>query len=149
MTDATGPETFFPIAGLGLLRACVGHPDGSSHLVLQGLARVHLRGFVQEQPFRIAELGALPIVPARGEEVEAMAAQVRRTCAKLLPGDTDDRHKLREQIAQITEPGVLCDVVAHTFLRDPYRQQEVMELLDVHARLETVLRYLREESPQN
>src|SRR5881275_1671678 len=32
-------ETPAPIAGLGLIRVSVGHSDGTSHLILQGLAR--------------------------------------------------------------------------------------------------------------
>ena len=31
-----------PVAGLGLIRVSVGHNDGTSHLILQGLARVQL-----------------------------------------------------------------------------------------------------------
>src|ERR1700677_334490 len=40
-------ETPSPVAGLGLIRVSVGHQDGPSHLVLQGLARVEL-----EEPVR-------------------------------------------------------------------------------------------------
>ena len=31
-----------PVAGLGLIRVSVGHRDGTSHLILQGIARVEL-----------------------------------------------------------------------------------------------------------
>ena len=37
-------ETPSPVAGLGLIRVSVGHRDGTSHLILQGLARVELEG---------------------------------------------------------------------------------------------------------
>ena len=37
-------ETPSPVAGLGLIRVSVGHRDGTSHLILQGLARVELAG---------------------------------------------------------------------------------------------------------
>jgi len=36
----TSREVPSPIAGLGLIRVSVGHRDGTSHLILQGLARV-------------------------------------------------------------------------------------------------------------
>jgi Lon protease-like protein len=35
------------VGGLGLIRAAVTHPDGTSHLVLQGLGRVELGEVVQ------------------------------------------------------------------------------------------------------
>ena len=50
----SSPKDFHHIAGLGLVRACVGRGDGTSHLILQGLARVKFTKFVQEAPFPIA-----------------------------------------------------------------------------------------------
>src|SRR5438132_1213313 len=35
-------ESPSPVAGLGLIRVSVGHRDGTSHLILQGIARVDL-----------------------------------------------------------------------------------------------------------
>ena len=47
--DDTDPENQaqerpHPVAGIGMVRACHTNEDGSSNLVLQGLARVHLGG---------------------------------------------------------------------------------------------------------
>src|SRR6187401_1803753 len=44
-------ETPCPIAGLGLIRVSVGHNDGTSHLILQGLTRVQLKETVQYKPY--------------------------------------------------------------------------------------------------
>src|ERR1051325_9805839 len=44
-----------PIAGLGLIRVSVGHNDGTSHLILQGLARVELEETVRYKPYRSEE----------------------------------------------------------------------------------------------
>src|ERR1043165_3333817 len=43
-------ETPAPIAGLGLVRVSVGHKDGTSHLILQGLARGELKETVRVKP---------------------------------------------------------------------------------------------------
>src|SRR3981189_2307967 len=49
----TTPEIPSPIAGLGLIRVSVGHRDGTSHLILQGLTRVALEGAVRYKPYRV------------------------------------------------------------------------------------------------
>src|SRR5213592_3120559 len=49
-------DDFFHIAGIGLIRACVGRGDGTSNLILQGLQRVRFTGFEQETPFPIAKI---------------------------------------------------------------------------------------------
>src|SRR5208283_610656 len=46
-------ETPLPVAGLGLIRASVSHRDGTSHLILQGLARVELEQAIRYKPYRI------------------------------------------------------------------------------------------------
>src|SRR6059058_93533 len=52
-------DDFFHVAGLGLIRACVGRGDGTSNLILQGLQRVRFTGFEQEKPFPIARIDAV------------------------------------------------------------------------------------------
>src|SRR5437867_1685310 len=74
ISEARSPEDFHHIVGLGLVRACVGHEDGTSHLALQGLARVKITGFLQETPFRIAELRELRSQPVDASEGEELAA---------------------------------------------------------------------------
>ena len=37
------------IAGIGLIRACVDKPDGSSNLILQGVSRVRFTDFVLQR----------------------------------------------------------------------------------------------------
>src|SRR5260370_30605446 len=52
-------ETPSPVAGLGLIRASVGHRDGTSHLILQGIARVELEQAVRYKPYRIQRIRPL------------------------------------------------------------------------------------------
>src|SRR4051812_6775067 len=49
-------DDFFHVAGVGLIRACVGRGDGTSDLILQGLARVRFTGFQQSTPFPVARI---------------------------------------------------------------------------------------------
>src|ERR1041384_1789139 len=52
-------ETPSAIAGLGLIRVCVGNPDGTSHLILQGISRVELQRAVSYKPYRKHRLRVL------------------------------------------------------------------------------------------
>src|SRR5215831_12940638 len=56
-------ETPLPVAGLGLIRVSVAHRDGTSHLILQGLARVELQDAVRYKPYRVQRIKALRIPP--------------------------------------------------------------------------------------
>src|SRR6476661_3270247 len=73
----TTRESPAPIAGLGLIRVSVGHRDGTSHLILQGLARVELEETVRYKPYRVQRIRALATPPCDNVKVDALVAKVR------------------------------------------------------------------------
>jgi Lon protease-like protein len=151
VSEPQSTEDFHQTGGLGLVRACVGHEDGTSHLVLQGLARVRFTGFVQETPFRIAELRELPSQPSASVDCEALVAQVLAVCARLRASGTPVPDAFDAQLAKIDDPSMLADVVAHAFLKDGARRQGVFDELRVGERLRLLIAHLRAEmgeSPQ-
>ena len=142
VSEAATAADFHQTGGLGLVRACVGHEDGTSHLVLQGLARVRFTGFVQEEPFRIAELTELRSEPSAELDTEALIAKVLQLCAQLRANGTPVPEAFDQQLAQIDDPSVLADVVAHAFLRDSSHRQAIFDELRVGERLQSLIRYL-------
>src|SRR5207245_8346557 len=66
-----------PVAGLGLIRVSVGHRDGTSHLILQGLARVELKEAVRYKPYRVQRIQPLETPPCDNVKVDALVAKVR------------------------------------------------------------------------
>src|SRR6187551_3521396 len=75
-------DDFFHVAGVGLIRACVGRGDGTSNLILQGLQRVRFTGFEQESPFPIATIDRLESDAPSSVETEALAAKVLEMYAR-------------------------------------------------------------------
>src|SRR5438094_1058130 len=71
-----------PVAGLGLIRVSVGHRDGTSHLILQGIARVELEEPVRYKPYRIQRIRALETPPCDNVKVDALVAKVRELLAE-------------------------------------------------------------------
>src|ERR1044071_1415335 len=69
-------ETPCAVAGLGLIRVSVGHGDGTSHLILQGLARVELIGTVQTKPYRVASIRPLRAAAADSVVIDALVAKI-------------------------------------------------------------------------
>jgi Lon protease-like protein len=140
-------DHFHHVAGLGLIRACVGNEDGTSHLILQGLARVRFTRFNQAQPFFIAALEELPSEPAGADEGEALTAQVLEYCAHYRAMGAQIPEQLDDQLARVEDPAVLCDIVTHTFVRDPHRRQHVLEENRVADRLRRLIEHLGAELP--
>jgi Lon protease-like protein len=144
--EASSVEDFHHTVGLGLVRACIGREDGTSHLVLEGLARVRLTAFVQEKPFRMAEILELSSHPVERSEVEALITKLKKICGYLQPEEAILQGGVEQQLGKIQDPELLSDIIAQTFLRDAERRQEVFEELRVGKRMELLLRHLEAES---
>jgi Lon protease-like protein len=140
------PTDFFHTAGVGLIRACVERGDGTSNLILQGLERVRFTDFKQEAPFPIATLDSLESESASSVETEALATKVLELYSTL-KGDGQPQlpPKVDRYLSDLSDPEMLADLVASTFISDPLRRQSVLEELSVNQRLRLVIQYLREE----
>lgn len=147
ISEARSIGDFHHVVGLGLVRACVARDDGTSHLVLQGLARVRITGFIQDKPFRIAEMRELPSEPVDAQESENLTTRLLEVCTLLRANGATVPEALDKQLAQIEDPALLSDIVAHTFLRDSERRQAVFEELRVGARTGMLIRFLLGEMP--
>jgi Lon protease-like protein len=145
VTEWNSPNDFFHIAGVGLIRACVGRGDGTSNLILQGLERVRFTEFEQEQPFPIAAIETLESDAASSVETEALATKVLELYAGLKGDGKQLPSKVDRYLSDLADPEMLADLVASTFITDPLRRQHVLEELSINQRLRLMIRYLREE----
>jgi len=145
--DPDQVEPLFPIAGLGVIRACHENADGTSNLVLQGVARVRCRAILSEDPYRRCAIDVLISEPG------AVVAELRRQRLALLhqlgewrelggPVSTDAIRFLRS----LREPEAFLDLAAFTLCQDTLEKQRLLEELDTAARYSRFLRHLRAES---
>jgi Lon protease-like protein len=144
ISEAVDEDDFRHIAGLGLIRACVGNENGTSQLVLQGLARVKLVNFIQQEPFRIAQIKELRSKVENEVEADALGIKVLDLCRSLKEKNTDLHMLLNNQIPQTTNPEIISDFVAQAFVGDPARRQGILEELDVCDRLRMLIAALRD-----
>ena len=139
-------EDFFDIAGVGLIRACVENEEGTSNLILQGLQRVRFTAFKQITPFPIAEMEPLESNDESSVEIEALGEKVLELYTRFKGGGRQLPPKLDRYLSDLSDPAMLADLMAATFISDPMRRQQVLEELAVNQRLRLVIKYLREET---
>lgn len=145
VTDAETDHDFYHVGGLGMIRACVERADGTSHLILQGLTRVQFTRFVQDEPFRIAEIAELRSHTGDQLEADALGAKVVELCKTLREAGAEVPAALDKHLAHLSNPELLSDIVTHTFISDPFRRQNILEQLGVSERLRLLIRYLGQE----
>ena len=136
---------FFPVSTVGLIRACVGRSDGTSDLILQGIRRVKFGEFEQEAPFPIARIKPLKTRAKSSVETDALAAKVLEFYSQLKESGRELPEKIDRYLSELSDPEMLADLIASTFISDPPRRQRLLEELDLNQRLRLLIQFLREE----
>ncbi len=139
-------KDFFPVSTVGLIRACVGRSDGTSDLILQGIRRVKFSEFEQESPFPIARIRPLKTRTKLTVETDALAAKVLEFYTRLKESGRELPEKIDRYLSEMSDPEMLADLIAATFIGDPARRQQLLEELDLNQRLRLLIQFLREES---
>jgi len=123
-------------------------PDGSLRLIVQGLGRVTLSELLETQPYLKARVSRVPEVVQEQDRLE-IDAQLRnikgnfQQVVSLSPLLSDD---LQTLAANITDPGRLADFIASSLsTMSTAVKQEVLETLDLRARLDALNRILVKE----
>src|SRR6267154_6903308 len=151
-----------PVAGLGLIRVSVGHRDGTSHLILQGLARVELEEAVRYKPYRIQRIKPLQAPPCDNVKVDALVAKLRELLQDRIqlglpfpfpvmsPGQPESSpvppsfspKEILNYLDSITDPEQAADLVSCAVLPGAIERQTILETVDVEARLKRLIQFL-------
>ncbi len=123
-------------------------PDGSLRLIVQGLVRVTLDEMVEQRPYLRGRVNPAPeaLQDADRLEIDALLRNIKTNFQQVVllsPLLSDD---LQTLAANISEPGRLADFIASslTTIVTPVKQ-EVLETLDVRARMDALNRILIKE----
>src|ERR1700675_662225 len=123
-------------------------PDGSLRLIVQGLARLKLDQVVSSQPYLRARVSAATedTNDADRLEIDSPLRNIKtnfQQVVSLSPLLSDD---LQTLAANITEPGRLADFIASSLSTiSTAVKQEVLETLDIRARMDNLNRILIKE----
>ena len=156
-------ETPSPVAGLGLIRVSVGHQDGTSHLVLQGLARVELVEAVRYKPYRVQRIRPLSSTPCNDVVIDALTDKVRELLEERLhlglgfPPPVKPKGKPIEPMAdlsakevlgyldKLSSPEQIADLVSCAVLTSAPERQTILETVNLESRLKTLIHFLMAE----
>ncbi|MCB1066220.1 MAG: LON peptidase substrate-binding domain-containing protein [Verrucomicrobiae bacterium] len=140
--DEDEPEVA-SISTAGIVRACVTHDDGTSHLLLLGSRRIRLVDWIQRQPFRIATVETITCE----NENPSLADRLASDAIDLIADFTGEGHPMSTQVHQhlrsLDDPSAVSDVIAHSFVTDPRQRQELLETLEVSERLHRLGQFLQ------
>jgi Lon protease-like protein len=134
------------VGSLGLIRSCVLQPDGTSNLVLQGIARVRLDHLVQTHPYLIATPEPVddPEKTSAAATVirEALHAKILEKVEKFDDPALPSLQEVKSFLEHLDDLHSFVDLLSGCFIRDPLQRQKLLEEVSLTERLRLLLNFL-------
>jgi len=134
-----------PIATVGIIRANQDNPDGTHHILLEGLERVQL--FQPEQRDDGLWMANLKVLHSKQEPPDEEAGKIMdrliNDIRRFLDAESLDATQLIEQLEQIMSPGLILDFLGFTFLQDLEEKLSFLADISFTGRVERLKKQLK------
>lgn len=144
--EEPGPDDLYRVGTVGMIMRMIRQPDNRAKVLVQGFSKARVLEVLTLRPFLMARLQCIqeqPLCPVP-LEVEALIRSMRQTLEDFLT-----MRNLPTEILLVTEnisdPGVLADLVAANLNLKTQEAQQILECLDPVLRLQRVGEALQRE----
>src|SRR5438132_3032441 len=136
------PEQLHRVGTAAQVLRYVTAPDGTHHVVAQGVRRFRVLEYLRGFPFLVARVEEIGIAEVMTPEIEARVGLVRtraREAIELLPNVPME---VAATIENLDSASALADFIAGILDAKPSEKQDVLETVDIKERLDKVLALL-------
>jgi ATP-dependent Lon protease len=140
--DISDPSELYTVGTLAKIAQVVQLGDGTVRAIVQGQARLRVIRFTGTDPFLRAEVEEVADATPDGVEVQALMRTVQAQIEQYVANGAPVPPEAAVAARNITEPGLLADMVAYSPDMSTEQRQELLETVDVVARLKLVTDFL-------
>ncbi|MGI8726246.1 MAG: endopeptidase La [Solirubrobacterales bacterium] len=139
------PEHLHRVGVAGVVARMLKVPDGTIRILVQGTHRVELGEFVRTEPYLVAEVAELADELVDGPELRALTHNVQATFSEIIEQIPYLPEELQLAVTNLEDPSALAHLIAGALRISNAEKQEILELLDVGARLRRLSEILARE----
>jgi ATP-dependent Lon protease len=143
-TEEPGPDDLYRVATIANIVRYITAPDGTHHIVCQGVQRARILDFLPGTPFPAARIQQIPEPTTTSPEIEARALNLQRQAIEAIELLPQAPPELITMFQSTTAPGALADLATSFMDIKPQDKQEVLETIDLTLRVEKVSKHLAE-----
>ncbi len=140
--DIGDPSELYEVGTLAKIAQVVQLQDGTVRAIVQGQTRIRVHGFSQTGPYLAARVEELPDETPEGVEIQALVRSVQAQIEQYVANGAPVPPEAAVAARNITEPGLLADMVAYSPDMSTEQRQELLETIDVEQRLKLVSAFL-------
>jgi ATP-dependent Lon protease len=138
-------DELYPIGTLAKIAQVIRLQDGTIRAIVQGQRRIRLLDLLQIDPHLEARVELIPDQDGSTLEVEALMASVQGQIERYVSSGATVPPEVAVAARNITDGGLLADMVAYSPEMTTELRQELLETIDVSERLRKVSQFLAKQ----
>ncbi|MGZ6267600.1 MAG: LON peptidase substrate-binding domain-containing protein, partial [Candidatus Limnocylindrales bacterium] len=136
------PSELYEVGTLAKIAQVVQLQDGTVRAIVQGQTRLKVLGFAQTSPYIIIRAEEIEDVTPDGIEVQALMRTVQAQIEQYVASGAPIPPEAAVAARNISQPGLLADMVAYSPDLSTEQRMEILETTDVLERLKIVSNFL-------
>lgn len=145
--ESPKPDDLYTMGTVCMIMRMLKLPDGRVKILVQGLSKVRVEKYIQQEPFFVAEIEKMgeekPVEPSI--EIEALVRSIKEQMDKVVSLGKTILPDVMVVIENIEEPGRLADLITANLGLKTEQSQEILEMADPVERLKRVGEILTRE----
>jgi ATP-dependent Lon protease len=139
-----GPDDLHRVCTVANIVRYITAPDGTNHLICQGVQRARIVDFLPGTPFLAARILEIPEPTATSPEIQARFLNLQRQAVEAIELLPQAPPELLAAFQSLTSPSMLADMATSYLDIKPQEKQEILETIDISKRMEKVSQYVAE-----
>ena len=140
--DISEASELYGVGTIAKIAQVVQLQDGTVRAIVQGQGRMRVEGFSQVDPYLRARVVELQDSTPANVEVQALMRSVQAQVEQYVQSGAPVPPEAAVAAKNITEPGLLADMTAYSPDMTTEQRQELLETVDIVARLKLVSTFL-------
>ena len=140
--DEPGANDLYRMGTVANILRYITLPDNTHQLICEGVQRFRVEDFVKEHPFFAARVLVIPEPQIVSADIEARHLHLQRLAVEALQLLPQPPQQLIAAVQATVSPGALADLVAAYIDIKPEEKQQILETVDLPARIDMVSRLL-------
>jgi ATP-dependent Lon protease len=142
LDEEPGPGDLHTVGTVAEILRYLTAPDGSHHVVCQGVQRFRVKEFLQGYPFLVARIEPYEEPEVSSKDVEARVITLKQKALEVLEQTRQAPVELVNAIQSIAAPAMLADLIASYLISKPEEKQELLSLFNIQERIDRTLELL-------
>ena len=144
-TDKPDGADVFPVGTVARIVKKINLPDGGVNIFISTLKRFKIKKFLKASEPIIGAVSYLEDEEETGIEVKALTRAIIGEMKQISENNPLFSEEMRLNMVNIDHPGKIADFIASILNIDRKEQQRLLEMTNVHKRLEQVLMFIKKE----